>query len=648
MLISFLLQRRATMTTTHFSKYDASCTSHQISNNSNTSNTIVLHARPFSLDRTDYWNVHVWKKRCKNILWLYIFILYMAGMLGTLVYALRHGNIYRLFYPTDSFGNICGRDNEHIMIPIKYRKDIWLQKYVGQDMSHRKFSFLFDATQKNNSLKICVQKCPDEDVEAINVVEFHRRTKNAFCMPNRKDNGHEKFCPIGPIYKSTEKLMMCVPEVSSLSEMSSSHELGMLFNSIYMLLQYFIADLVTIQHDILPFCGFSLGLAILMGFILQFFSSALICFLFISITFISVGFGSFCWYYWYLYYLNVRNDTKTKGEHPLNMTCYLLLILLAAVSLAVLVILTMMWCAFPRSKQLKKFFHKAGKILRSNIFLAILPVTTSFLTFFIYATCIIISLLLFSTAPGKLIRKTTPDGTKISTLVTENTQTIHCLWWYLVVGTIWLTEFTYACHRYIMARTIILWYQNRTVPCCSAFGNMIRFHVGSLAFGSFLIATFRMPRSILLWINTKLKSWGKCGKPLFCLISVLNCLERPIKHLHESAYTIIALKEQDFCHSARIGMSLLLENASDVAQIYCRSTAVICITKALVAVIVAVSAGFWFHYRYQLNAAFLVVFSVGQLAYMIAARFLHVYEVIIETLFLCNILSPFFGDHRRK
>lgn len=42
-------------------------------------------------------------------------------------------------------------------------------------------------------------------------------------------------------------------------------------------------------------------------------------------------------------------------------------------------------------------------------------------------------------------------------------------------------------------------------------------------------------------------------------------------------------------------MRLLMENASDAAQIHSSTTVVIGIAKALVAVMVAVCAGFWFH-----------------------------------------------------
>lgn len=50
---------------------------------------------------------------------------------------------------------------------------------------------------------------------------------------------------------------------------------------------------------------------------------------------------------------------------------------------------------------------------------------------------------------------------------------------------------------------------------------------------------------------------------------------------------------------------------------------------------------FLLQYRYKLNTSFLVVFLVGQFAYMIAARFLSIFEIIIDTLFVCNIFTPF-------
>ncbi|VDN30659.1 unnamed protein product [Gongylonema pulchrum] len=119
-----------------------------------------------------------------------------------------------------------------------------------------------DATHTNSSLKICVKKCPEENVLPADVEKFHESTGNAFCMTNRRGTANRQFCPRGPIYKSTERLMMCIPDVL-LSKSVGAHEIGTLLNSTYMLLQYFIADLVTIRYDILPFCLFSLGTFIL-------------------------------------------------------------------------------------------------------------------------------------------------------------------------------------------------------------------------------------------------------------------------------------------------------------------------------------------------------------------------------------------------
>ena len=68
--------------------------------------------------------------------------------------------------------------------------------------------------------------------------------------------------------------------------------------------------------------------------------------------------------------------------------------------------------------------------------------------------------------------------------------------------------------------------------------SVCRFHSGSLAFGSLIIAIVQILRVILFYIQKKLK--GKTGKVIEILLCLLQCcfwlLEKVLRYVNRQAY----------------------------------------------------------------------------------------------------------------
>ena len=94
---------------------------------------------------------------------------------------------------------------------------------------------------------------------------------------------------------------------------------------------------------------------------------------------------------------------------------------------------------------------------------------------------------------------------------------------------------------------------------------VFRYHLGSIAFGAFLIAVIQMIRIIFEYYKSKLEKAGKENKLvkiLLCATSyLLDCLERFIKFITKNAYIQIALTGKNFCASAWNAFILILKNA---------------------------------------------------------------------------------------
>jgi hypothetical protein len=92
-----------------------------------------------------------------------------------------------------------------------------------------------------------------------------------------------------------------------------------------------------------------------------------------------------------------------------------------------------------------------------------------------------------------------------------------------------------------------------------------RYHLGSLAFGSFLIALVQFIRIIFEYYKKQIEKANKENpaiKAILCLTSyLLDCLERFIKFITKNAYIQIALTAKNFCAAAWNGFFLVIKNA---------------------------------------------------------------------------------------
>jgi choline transporter-like protein 2/4/5 len=94
----------------------------------------------------------------------------------------------------------------------------------------------------------------------------------------------------------------------------------------------------------------------------------------------------------------------------------------------------------------------------------------------------------------------------------------------------------------------------------------IRYNLGSLAFGSFILAVVWIIRIVFEYIDSQLEGAKKENKVVQIISNVLrcylDCFHRFIKFLNQNAYIQIALTGDNFCSSAMSAFVLALKNAA--------------------------------------------------------------------------------------
>uniref|UniRef100_A0A8D2KV47 Choline transporter-like protein n=1 Tax=Varanus komodoensis TaxID=61221 RepID=A0A8D2KV47_VARKO len=233
-------------------------------------------------------------------------------------------------------------------------------------------------------------------------------------------------------------------------------------------------------------------------------------------------------------------------------------------------------------------------------------------------------------------------------------QNIFNLQIYNVLGFLWCLNFVIALGQCVLAGAFASYYwafnKPRDIPACaviSAFLRTLRYHIGSLAFGALILTIVQVIRIILEYLDHKLKDAhnpaARCI--LCCLKCCFWCLEKFIKFLNRNAYIMIAIYGKNFCVSAKNAFKLLMRNIARVVVLDKVTDLLLLFGKLLVVGGVGVLAFFFFTDRIHisnsqfrspvLNYYWLPILTVVVGAYFIAQGFFSVYNMCVDTLFLC-------------
>lgn len=96
--------------------------------------------------------------------------------------------------------------------------------------------------------------------------------------------------------------------------------------------------------------------------------------------------------------------------------------------------------------------------------------------------------------------------------------------WINVFGFIWFTQFLFGCQDFVIGGAVSKWFFTRnksklSFPILISFAHLIRYHLGSVCFGSLLIAIIQFIRAIfkLVEVNRQIIDIKRFSFPISCL-----------------------------------------------------------------------------------------------------------------------------------
>ncbi|CAM9409984.1 unnamed protein product [Scytosiphon promiscuus] len=230
--------------------------------------------------------------------------------------------------------------------------------------------------------------------------------------------------------------------------------------------------------------------------------------------------------------------------------------------------------------------------------------------------------------------------------------------WYLLFIFFWTTQFVVAMGQIVVALSVVKYYFTRDVETVdnSAFWKSLkeglRFHTGTAAFGSLIIAIIKTIRAVLTYVQKKLQSSGNkvAQAALCCLSCFFWCLEKCIKFINKNAYIQVAIFSTSFCRSSKNAFWLIARNLARVGAVTVVTDFVVFIMKLVIGLGTA-GATYMFLQNFmkdELYSPLGPVLFAGVMAYFVASSFAALLGMTTLTILQCFIADEemFEGEDR--
>ncbi|XP_038124980.1 choline transporter-like protein 1 [Cyprinodon tularosa] len=590
-------------------------------------------------------------RSCTDIPWLLIYILFCVGMAFICGFAIATGGASRLVSGYDSFGNTCGRNNTH--------KKIEGVPLSGADMTTKKYVFFLDPcnldliNRKIKSIALCVSKCPETKLETYRDLKiFAVNNGSELCSydipPTKYDWSAERTtkCPKLPVppSKAAPIFHRCIPvDISCYAEFAQAFITFVNDNTV---LRRVVAGVMTSKEIIMGLCVLALVLSLIMMVVIRYISKLLVWILTVLVIIGSVGGTAILWWLYadHRFALS-QNSTDVFGKEVAKDNEKALLVYAIGATIFTVVLLLVMFFMRKRVALTISLFHVAGKVFIHLPLLVVQPFWTflSLMFFWVYW----IAVLLFLGTSGAPVKNNSTGVVEY-----EMQGPLQYMVWYHLVGLIWISEFILAFQQMTIAGAVVTYYFTRdksqipALPVVSSMMRTTRYHLGTLAKGSFIITLVKIPRLILTYIHSQLK--GKENACARCMLKAcvccLWCLERCLAFLNQNAYTATAINSTNFCTSAREALVILVENALRVAAINTVGDFVLFLGKVLIVSFTAFAGILALNYQRDYTVWVLPLLIACLFAFLVAHCFLSVFENVVDVLFLCFAVDVKYND----
>eukprot|EP00293_Proteomonas_sulcata_P009004 CAMPEP_0184306614 /NCGR_PEP_ID=MMETSP1049-20130417/15559_1 /TAXON_ID=77928 /ORGANISM="Proteomonas sulcata, Strain CCMP704" /LENGTH=888 /DNA_ID=CAMNT_0026618915 /DNA_START=75 /DNA_END=2741 /DNA_ORIENTATION=+ len=246
------------------------------------------------------------------------------------------------------------------------------------------------------------------------------------------------------------------------------------------------------------------------------------------------------------------------------------------------------------------------------------------------------------------VTQPTLDNWKSFLPVTLDANTYNYFVLYHLFMFLWTNNFTESSGYFIVCGAVAAWYWTmdkkdfpRNAISQSTF-RYARYHTGTVAVGSFIIAVVQMIRILFNYFVNKSKQFkdNPVVKALVCIVNCcLWCLEKVIGYINKNAYIMSATHGHSFCKAAFKGFMLLLRNILRVAAVNVVAISILFIGKLFilftsVGIVYLISQQYATDLGLSDGAPFLTLLICFIMTFYVASSFMDTFSAAVDTIFL--------------
>jgi len=474
-------------------------------------------------------------RRCTDVLCLTIFFVFWAGIAAVAFLAFTTGDPMALTYAYDQKGRACG---------VGPQSDYPYLLFILPDASDST-----DTDQFDISNTICVSECP------ATVPLTAEEQRDFQCYTADMTDVSPSDCDNFANYSTAPFVgRFCVPTDSTL--------LGGFFNLQSLDFSFLfkaVADLKMTWWMIIVVAAFALVLGFMYLLLMKYFSGAVLWALLVSTILLLTGFGIVCL-------------TGAQGSDDLDVFTPAALIaidpfLLYAIAVACFVIafvgLVAICCWRDRINLSVAVLKASAGFIEEETTTLLIPPLMFVKSVAFYVGWVFIAVYIVG------MNEITPDSKNHYPIAnidwgTENVTMLV----YHFFGLFWGHAFGVGVSQFVIASAACIWYfsqgrANIRQPVVWTSIKRAVLHMGSIAFGSFLIGLLDVVRMILDFFNRHFNEEDHNGQRGYCQMvcqCCFNCFERFLKFITNHTYIQIAMTGEGFCQASEDAFNLLARN----------------------------------------------------------------------------------------
>ncbi|XP_011067500.1 PREDICTED: choline transporter-like protein 1 isoform X3 [Acromyrmex echinatior] len=525
--------------------------------------------------------VFVENRSCTDFFAIIILLILAGGFVFMMTNVVKKGDIFRAINGYDNCGNVCGRVTSYENDP-KF-------KCKGGDYTNKPYLEI-DLEVTGVKKRTCKTSCEQDKTKII----FLNRCMNK---------------------KATETISSIIRTLRLESIYNDAvTDLGIAWRELIYLL--------------LIALGLSLGILVAFRYMVQY----VIYVVLIGAVLACIGGTTYLWLAWYR-----EKKSVERGEvYPEDSSVepyFIYAIIMSVISVIVLLVILVMR---KRIELVMQLFREAGKAVYSMPALLFQPIYTYLLIGSTVIAWVYCMLWIESAGDIYLNRKNHIHFKKDALLIATR--------WYNLFLFFVACEFYLGCQHMVVACAVARWFFTRdkrrlSLPVAKGFGYLIRYHLGTVAFGALIIGIVRIIRAMIAFVQKYLKRYdNSCVKGiLWCCQCCLWCFECVLKFLSRNAYIETAIYGCNFCTAGRKAFQALSSNILRVAAINSVGDFVLFLGKILVVTLTIVSGIYLMQVQKKegLNHPWIPITLAGIFAFLVSHCFISIYEMIIDTIFIC-------------